>query len=176
MDRGRGRLARVLCHPPHPVPAAGGSRDALQSLLAESDGSGDVSGETTTGQLAMAPAPTSSWEKQRWGGTSSRWHPPNLFVLPCCLPRRLRNFPCSEHRVPRLYREPVFVAVLTPALRGVGTRMSFQPKPLPPRCRSQRDGAGGPRDVGMGSRPVPACLGALGKKQLGNSQAQLVYR
>lgn len=37
-------------------------------------------------------------------------------------------------------------------------------------------GLGVPGDVGIGSRPVPACLGALGKKQLGNSGAQLVYR
>lgn len=67
MDRGRGRLALALCLPPHPVPVAGGSRDALQSLLTESDGSGDILGETATGQLARAPALAPSREERVLG-------------------------------------------------------------------------------------------------------------
>lgn len=99
-------------------------------------------------------------------------HPPNLFVLPRCLPGRPRNFPCSEHGASHLHLMSVFVLVLAPVLAGI----VMQPSPgVPPTPElsllaavAGGMGAGGPRGCGVG---VLSCTRLAGGVSEGSRMA-----
>lgn len=112
-------------------------------------------------------------------------HPPNLFVLPCCLPGRprnfpcsehgARNFPCSEHGASHLHLMSVFVLVLAPVLAGIVMQPSPGVLPTPElsllAAVAGGMGAGGPRGCGVG---VLSCTrlagGAVREQQDGSCQ------